>query len=68
MKVPHLKVKKGWFEGLDPSFVDRYASFSMFDTEGTGLSEQPPQPAVPSNKVSLGFGIFDHFDCSPGEA
>ena len=31
VQVPKLKLKKDWAKGLDPNFVDNYATVSMFD-------------------------------------
>jgi hypothetical protein len=60
-----IQVKKEWYKGLDATFVDRYAQFSMFDRhksrefdpDGSGFNELSAEEAQsigkPSNKVKI---------------
>lgn len=51
IQIPRLKVKRDWYKGIDPHYVDKYAAFSMFEHQ----TRTPLDPAEvkPSNKVKI---------------
>eukprot|EP01034_Spumella_vulgaris_P032565 gene32565-40185_t len=54
IQIPKLKVKRDWFEGLDPTFTDNYVRLSMFDKTGSNSrgSRDSTNPDEPSHDGS----------------
>eukprot|EP01041_Mallomonas_annulata_P008593 gene8593-17722_t len=57
-KVPKLKVKKDWADGLDPKFVDSYVMLSMFDHSGEengsgGSNAEKTKPRAKQDKLGV---------------
>ena len=63
IQVPKLKIKRDWAAGLDPKFVDNYATMSMFDHKSDRDSSRQFEYAATADKP-----LFSSKDVAVGKA